>query len=49
MSMVVGSRPPKLQRRSALGWLLEKWQAYCQDRKCGAEFRIGGKAAKTEG
>lgn len=50
MSMVMGGKRRLTQRhQSGLGWLFDKWLAYRQERKCGAESRNGGQTIKTEG
>ena len=50
MSMVMGSKQQAPQRhQSVVGWLFDKWTAYCQERKCGAESLNGGQTTKTEG
>jgi hypothetical protein len=49
MSMVMGSKQPKMRRQTALSRLSDKWQSYCQERKCGAESLNGGQTTKTEG
>lgn len=49
MSMVMGSKQAMVRRQTVLSWLFGKWQAYCQERKCGSKSLSGGQTAKTEG